>query len=299
MADILHATVGLVGHGILADQVARRLSGSRQVLVHAPDGLAPRGAHIEQVDSLAALTARTTLILAAEGALDDGTLIATVTRGSTLVDLMPGDPDQARETARQLAERGVEHVDAPIHCEDLRRFPELAACLCGGSSDALAQALTVLESLGVKVIRCGGPGQGQAARSVVGAVAVCNRLITYECAAVGVANGLSVADIGAVLNRCSGANSATERVLPALVEGRESADQDLAATARELERCTRLARRVGAPVLITYQAASQVLLASRTLPAGTTLDGLRAVVERASAIDLLSTKNGGSHDRIA
>lgn len=280
-------TVGIVGTGPLAALLVQRLSKVCKVFAHAAHGATPAGA--ERMDDAADLAARTMLVLLADRSTDPGltsTLGAALRRGTTLIDLSPGDPDQARRQAEAFAARGITFVDAPIHCEQLSRFPEDAAVFVGGGAAAVADLRTVLECLGATVVACGDVGSGRTMHTIVAAVAVCNRLVTCECAAMGAQNGLTVADIGSVLNHCSGANSATARVLPAMVAGTRSADAPLADAAADLALCTQLARRLHAPALMAHQAAAQVLAASRTLGADATLDDLRSLVERGSGIRL-------------
>jgi len=282
-------TVGVVGSGAVASLAARRLVSSCQVLAFAADGNLPTIDGVERLASLAALGARTRLVLVADEASSSDVLSASglgaaLSRGATIVDLLPGDPAQARSLAADLAGRGIAFVDAPLHCEHLQAFPGDAAILCGGASETLAEVLPLLERLGAKVVVCGDVGSGRIARAIVCAVAVCNRLVTYECAAMGTENGLGLADMATVLNRCSGANSATARVLPVLTAGTQTADARLDGVAAELAQCMQLARRVGAPALIANQAAAQVLAASRTFGPGATLDDLRSLVELGSNI---------------
>ena len=263
--DNPQAPVGLVGDNPLAAAVARQLRAAG-------------------IDVRSGAAARSGVVFVADAAALDDTG-ARLAAGATLVDLTAGDPAQAQALAKALAEHGIAFVAAPLHCEHLGRFPAEAAFLCGGSPQALAAVTPVLERLGAKVVVCGDIGAGHVARAIVGAMALCNRLITLEGAGMGLRNGLTVADMGHVLERCSGSNSGTARVLPAIAENRSTADMRLADAAADLSLCVRLARRVGAPVLIATQACGQVLAASRRDTDDATLDDLRRLVEGGSGFN--------------
>jgi 3-hydroxyisobutyrate dehydrogenase len=270
MQNSKEQSVGLVGSGPVAAAVARRLSEFCEVVAFDPQSAKPLPA--------------ATLVFSAQphGAGTAGW--AALPRGTTIVDLMPGDPASSQSLAKELAEHGLAFVDAPIHCEQMSQFPEGAAILCGASAASLATVKPLLERLCPKVVVCGDVGSGHAARAVVAALAVCNRLVAYECAAVGLKNGLTVSDMATVLTRGSGASSATARVLPALAEDKRTSDALLADVAAELAIGSLLARRVGAPTLIANQVLNQVLGASRALGPGATLDDLRSLVEVASDV---------------
>jgi 3-hydroxyisobutyrate dehydrogenase len=254
------APVDLVGDNALAAAVARQLKvAGISVQSKASNGF---------------------VLVADAAALDDAA--TRLTSGATLVDLTAGDPARAKALAASLAERGVAFVDAPVHCEHLGRFPAEAAFLCGGTAAALAAVTPLLERLGAKVVVCGDVGAGHVARAMVGALALCNRLVTLEGAGMGFRNGLTVADMGRVLERCSGSNSGTARVLPAIAETRTTADMRLTDAAADMAQCIQLARRIGAPALIATQVYAQVLSASRTSNVDATLDDLRKLVEGGS-----------------
>ena len=105
-----NTTVGIIGSGALATLLAQRLGASCSIVSCASQGNA------------LAFASRTKLVLWADPSADlDATseLAAALQRGTTVVDLTGGDPDQARGMAEALAARGIAFVDAPIHCEQL------------------------------------------------------------------------------------------------------------------------------------------------------------------------------------
>jgi 3-hydroxyisobutyrate dehydrogenase-like beta-hydroxyacid dehydrogenase len=102
-------------------------------------------------------------------------------------------------------------------------------------------------------------------RLVVAAIAACNRLITYECAAMGAKNGLTVADMATVLNKSSGYNSASARVLPALAANAQTANATVGNCANDLRKASALGMRYGAPMLIATMVRSTLDAASHRL----------------------------------
>jgi 3-hydroxyisobutyrate dehydrogenase len=116
-------------------------------------------------------------------------------------------------------------------------------------------------------------------RLVVAAIAACNRLITYECAAMGVRNGLTIADMATVLNKSSGYNSASARVLPALAANERTADVTLGSWADDLRKASALAMRYGAPMLIATMARSTLDAAANRLGASSIVDRLADIWE--------------------
>lgn len=288
MNQIKKQTVGIFGSGPLANAVAKQIFGPCTVVAFDPQNSDTEYASgVECLSSLAELSLRTNLVLSTHvesskggtGLLD---LAAALDRGATIIDLVPGDPLAVQVLTKQLSEYGVSLVDAPIHTESTARFPEESVLLCGGPPIVVATARPLLDRLCPKVVVCGESGSGYAAHAVVAALAICNRLVAYECVAMGMQSGLALADMTEVLNRSSGASSATERVLPSMLSGERTSDANLTEIAAQLSIGTELARHVGAPMLIANQALQQVIGASRVLGADATLDDLRRLVEVAS-----------------
>lgn len=193
-------------------------------------------------------------------------------RITTVIDQRVADPEDTRGLAAALARLGVALVDAPIHWEKAEQFPEVAATLCGGADDVLARVRPLLEAMGAKVIHFGETGSGHTARILVAAAAVCNRMATYECAAAGVANGLSVADMALVLNRSSGVNSASERVLPHIGTAVRTTDVPLYTVVGEMRVASRLAMRAGAPLLIAGVVGELCQSLAKGMGEGATFD---------------------------
>jgi 3-hydroxyisobutyrate dehydrogenase len=270
--------VAFAGNGALDQVVASRLGGKFRV---------------EPVADAAALErlagACDVLVLGGSAGEDWGEQLGQWKReafGSieVVVDQRVVDPERTRELATSLESVGIALVDAPIHCEKTEEFPQVAATLCGGADAAVAKVRPVLEAMGAKVIHFGAVGSGHTARLLVGAAATCNRMATCEGAAAGFANGLSIADMALVLNRSSGVNSGTERVLPHLGTAARTTDMPLADVAREMRLASQLAMRAGTPLLIAGVATELCRSLANGLDEAATFDDAVASMEKAAGL---------------
>jgi 3-hydroxyisobutyrate dehydrogenase len=278
--------IGLVGSGSLARFVGRRLAEKFDVLSFdmANEGTVSveRG---NAGESPAELARELDVLLVCAEPIDginaalvgpDG-FAARMKPQSVVVDFGLADPDKIRSLAQELKKVEVSFVDAALHTENAQEIHEFSALLCGGAKETVRSLHAVLEAICPSVVHCGDEGSGQAARLVVATVAACNRLITYECAAMGAANGLTLVDMCAVLNKSSGYNSATARVLPALAAGAHVADVTLGAVSRDLALASTVAMRYGAPMFIGTLVRSLVDAASNRLGATSSLDELATI----------------------
>lgn len=295
--------IGYLGNSPIATAAARTLIEGHRVIVFGPiynRTLEESGAVV--AENLAHLARSCDVIFIGlssqaevrEALFASDGLAQALSAGKIVIDQTPGDPDQTRAIGDELRKRGVVFLDAPIHCERADAMPDTAAIMCGGPIDRVESVRPLLEAICPKVIYCGDTGSGQAARLVVAAVAACNRLVTYECAAVGVQNGLAIEHMATVLNRSSGYNSASARILPVLATGGRTADVSLGAVVEDLKMASRLAMRCGAPMLVANLASCILESAATELGATSGLDEITRIFEAAAGIDFKDEKTWGT-----
>ncbi|MFT4066774.1 NAD(P)-dependent oxidoreductase [Paraburkholderia sp.] len=281
------STIGLAGSGQIAAFVGRQLANRHTVNFFAVGDGSLHCEGAEKVDSAVSLAKSTkVVVLCTDSDVARNTLLqqvdwlnASQAKEHVVIDMSQGDPDETRSFAKELCARGITFVDAPLHTEDTTAIEEASAIFFGGPAAVFESVRGVLEAICPNVIHCGEVGSGQATRLVVAAIAACNRLITYECVAMGARNGLAMNDMATVLNRSSGFNSASARVLPALAANKRTADVTLGQCANDLRKASALGMRYGAPMLIATMARSTLDAASNRLGESGTIDRLAEIWE--------------------
>jgi 3-hydroxyisobutyrate dehydrogenase len=280
-------TIGLAGSGEVAAFVARQLAKKYDVRVlnTGNDSLGCDG--VEEVHSTARLAIGADVVILCTDSEEVRTTLlrspnwlkANSAAKRILVDMGQGDPDETKAFAKDLSEVGITLVDAPLHTENTAAIETASAILCGGPATVLDSVRDILEAVCPTVVPCGDVGNGHAMRLVVAAIAACNRLITYECAAMGARNGLAMADMATVLNKSSGYNSASARVLPALAANERTANVTLGSWAEDLRKASAVGMRYGAPMLIATMARSTLDAASNRLGESSNVDRLAEIWE--------------------
>ena len=280
-------TIGLAGSGELAAFVARQLANKYSVRILDLGNGSLRCDGVAEVDNATNLAkGADILVLCTDSDEARDVLLrspewlkASTEQKRIVIDMGQGDPDDTKVRAENLSELGVILVDAPLHTENTATAPETSAIFFGGPSSVLDSTREILENVCPTIIHCGDVGSGHAMRLVVSAIAACNRLITYECAAMGTRNGLTIGDMAVVLNKSSGYNSASARVLPAMAANKRTANVTLGAWADDLRNASAVAMRLGAPMLIATMARSTLDAASNRLGESATVDRLAEIWE--------------------
>ena len=107
-------------------------------------------------------------VLAAYGGPDG--LLAAVKPGSLFLDCSTIAVDDAREVHRNVGAAGHRCLDAPVSGGVLGAESGTLTFMVGGDNRDFAEAQPIFEAMGKRIVHCGGPGAGQAAK-------VCNNMI--------------------------------------------------------------------------------------------------------------------------
>ena len=116
----------------------------------------------------------------------DDAAIHGLASGSVVIDMSTISPAVTRDVARQLADRGVAMLDAPVSGGDTGAKAGTLSIMVGGDGDVLERCLPVLEAMGPTITHCGPIGAGQT-------VKLCNQ-VAIAGALLGVCEALSLAD---------------------------------------------------------------------------------------------------------
>jgi 3-hydroxyisobutyrate dehydrogenase len=90
--------------------------------------------------------------------------------GAVIIDSSTIDVESARAAHALAAERGLLSLDAPVSGGTGGAKAGTLTFMCGGSDAAFAAAKPILDRMGKRIVHCGGPGAGQAAK-------ICNNMI--------------------------------------------------------------------------------------------------------------------------
>ena len=113
-------------------------------------------------------------------------LLAAAAPGTLFVDCSTVDVGSARRAHEMAGAAGMASVDAPVSGGTGGAAAGTLTFMAGGSDDAVSRARPVLEAMGKRVVHCGGPGAGQAAKICnnmilgVSTIAVCEAFVLAE-----------------------------------------------------------------------------------------------------------------------
>jgi 3-hydroxyisobutyrate dehydrogenase-like beta-hydroxyacid dehydrogenase len=117
--------------------------------------------HLDRLDPTAArLGAVNTVVFGPDG------VAATLPAGSVLVDCSTASPSLARDLADRLAADGRLFADAPVSGGSEGAQKGTLTVFLGGTDEAVALAMPVVQAFGARITHLGPAGSGQAAKAV-------------------------------------------------------------------------------------------------------------------------------------
>lgn len=253
--------LGYVGLGAMGGALARRLMLSHRLRVFdlRPDvvsDFAGNGAIPAQDGASLARECDVVLLClprsadVREAIFGAGGLIEGLEPGKIVIDQTSGDPDETRAMATELAEKGIELIDAPVSGGPRGADAGTIAIMAAGPEDVFAKVRPVFEAISPNVFHCGGVGNAHVLKLVNNTIGACCRLATLEAVAMGRKYGLSLEKMTEVINKSSGRNVTTEHMLTKMVEDAPSSNFAMALSLKDVSLATQLGLKCGAPMFL-------------------------------------------------
>src|ERR1043165_925890 len=189
-------------------------------------------------------------------------LLATMRKGTTLVDCTSGDPATSRRIAARLAEKGVDYVDAPVSGGVAGAEKGTLTVMVGGDAAVFERMQPVFKSFGQKIVHCGDVGAGDALKAVNNAMLAVHILSTAEGLATLKKMGVDPAVALDVINTSSGRSNTSMNLFPERVLSRAFPRTfRLALLEKDIGIAAQVARDNKVPAPVTQLAADLFTLA--------------------------------------
>ena len=183
---------GLIGTGLLGQAlVSRLLAASQHVVGFDIDSercreLAEKGVQVAR--RVTELASEPVILLC----LPDSTTVASVlslvapsmTAGSCVIDTTTGDPGDSRRAARQLAEQGIEYIDATVAGSSVQVEAGEGVFMVGGNPAAIDRCQDLLDALSPHSFLLGPSGAGATMKLIMNLALGLNRAVLAEALAL-------------------------------------------------------------------------------------------------------------------
>ena len=213
--------VGFVGLGVMGAPMATHLSkAGYELALYDIDGETTRrlSAAGAPCGSLGEVAERSEIVITMlpngevvrQVALGEKGLLEGFKPGALLLDTSSSEPWITKATGRELQERGVAMVDAPVSGAQWGAQAAELVFMAGGAAQDLERVRPLLDRMGRKVFHLGDLGAGHAMKCLNNLITAMTLLATSEGMAVGTRYGLDPAVMIDVLNESTGMSWITQ-----------------------------------------------------------------------------------------
>ena len=185
----------------------------------------------EPADSLKALAAADVVLLSLPGSdiveevvLGEEGLAEGLSSGKVLIDTSSSRPSSTRDLAEQLAESGVEMLDAPVSGGVLRAEEGKLAVMVGGKEKVFERCREVLEAFGEKIFYVGDHGAGHLVKSLNNLLSATTLASAAEAVILAEKAGVAPETLLEVINAGNGRSYSTEVKFPNFILNRSFDD---------------------------------------------------------------------------
>jgi len=254
-------TVGFVGLGSMGGALAARLALSLDLVVYDRDAAAIARAETvgarraESAADVARSCDTVHLCLPTSGHVrsllftDDG-MATHLAPDTMVVDHTTGDPNQTRAIATELAEQGVDFVDAPVSGGVKGAEAGTIAIMVGARAELHERVIAALIPISPNVFFAGEVGTGHAIKLVNNLLSCAQRLLTLEAMALATKSGVDAHQAQRILVASGGRNAYIEKILgPIVLDGDLAAGFTLGLAHKDVRLACQLGQDMQVPML--------------------------------------------------
>lgn len=256
-------TIGYIGLGNMGGALASRLQLKRQLLVYDISDTATRRLEtlgVRPAPDPAAIGADCEIILLClpksvhvrDVVFGENGILSSARRGTLIVDQTTGDPKATRAMADELAEYGIELIDAPVSGGPNGASAGRIAMMVGASQSQYERILPILQDISPNIFHAGEVGAGQVIKLANNLLHHSQRLLSLEVLSLAARNGLDPSKAVDILLASSGRNYFLEHNMhPRILAGEMVSGFTLDLLYKDVSLATALAESSGVPMPIT------------------------------------------------
>ena len=183
-------------------------------------------------------------------------LAAALRAGTTIIDMSSSDPMGTRALEREMAERGLKLIDAPVSGGVKGAEAGKLTIMVGCATNDFEKTAGLLAPLG-RVVHAGGVGAGHAIKALNNLLSATHLMVTNEAMRVGRKFGLDPKIMLDILNTSSGRSGSTENKWPNfIINGKYNSGFSLRLMVKDMKIATRLGEDVGEPMMLGEEAVA-------------------------------------------
>ncbi|CAV01042.1 putative oxidoreductase with NAD(P)-binding Rossmann-fold domain, putative 3-hydroxyisobutyrate dehydrogenase [Escherichia coli 55989] len=273
---VFMATIAFLGLGQMGSPMANNLlqkGHSLQVFdvnAQAVDALVTQGATAAQTPAEAAAGAEFIITMLPNGDIVRQVLLGekgvceAVSSDALLIDMSTIHPLQTDALIRELQEKGISMMDAPVGRTSVNAIDGTLLILAGGTDEQIARARPILMCMGNELVEAGGPGMGIRVKLINNYMSIALNALSSEAAVLCESLGLNLdVAIKVMSGTAAGKGHFTTTWPCKVLKGDLSPAFMVDLALKDLRIAVDVARETGAPLNMGIAAESYYAAASQ------------------------------------
>ncbi len=196
-----------------------------------------------------------------ETLLGKGNLAAMLEPGAGIIDSSTSFPGSTRKIARELSERGLRFLDAPLTGGPANAEEGTLTIMVGGERADFERYLPLFQAMAAHVFYVGGHGAGHIIKLLNNYLALTHVAATAEVLGFAAKLGVDLKSVWDVVRASGGNSRAFETVAPRILSGEYPLTFELNKAYKDLRYVSDLARDAGMPLGIVSAVMQEFELA--------------------------------------
>lgn len=256
--------IGFIGLGIMGKPMARNLlKAGHHVWVRnrskAPeeelrkDGAIPAGCREMAENCELVITMLPNSPQVREVLLGQDGIAQYMRQGQTVIDTSSINPVASKEIAAELAERGIEMLDAPVSGGEPKAIDGTLSFMVGGRQEVFDRCKGILLTMGASAVRCGEVGAGNTTKLANQIIVACSIQALAEALTLAQKAGVDPELVFQAIRGGLAGSTVMNAKAPMMLAGDDRPGFKIDLHIKDLNNVLDCAHTVGAPVPMTAQ----------------------------------------------
>jgi 3-hydroxyisobutyrate dehydrogenase len=171
--------------------------------------------------------------------------------GTLIVDQTTGDPTETRAMEAELAQRGVDLIDAPVSGGKMGAEAGTIAIMVGAKQPQYNRVLPILNAISPNIFHAGGVGNGHVIKLVNNLMLPVQRVLSFEAVSLAAKNGVDSDNATDILLASGGRNAYLEKLMkPRVLAGKLNVGFTLGLAHKDVWLACQLGMESGVPMFL-------------------------------------------------
>ena len=177
----------------------------------------------------------------------------TAKPGTVVIDMSSIDPVESKKIGAELAEKGIELMDAPVSGGEPKAIDGSLSFMVGGKEELVETYRPLLETMGSSVVRCGEVGAGNTTKLANQIIVACNIQALSEALTLAQKAGVDPELVFQAIRGGLAGSTVMDAKAPMMIAGNDKPGFKIDLHIKDLNNALDCAHTVGAPVPMTAE----------------------------------------------